>query len=578
MGRWLRKAGNLAASMADKLPDNVGESLKALTNTDQYGAAISQLKDIAQRTESAASETIEICSSTQTKREQMIAFAEDILSTLKKLPDGDATVLDTIKDLTDGGKVLAAKELATGLDVAAKSCVEKSSEMLEALDDGMDKLPQVLQVVIEKDDDGDGDIDVNMLKDVEKDLKDVQTCIASIRSLNLVTGLKVGVQAFSQLAEKAKRSQSLFDKISGFASDIVDITKAFRSLQIQDVIPRARQLIRCLRMTDIMKQLARAAGRLMEILIDLFQLMAERISKLWAALAFAKDCMQDCLVHVREVRQICTDAKDRSMALRNKTKSIRDQLASVGDINIKSIQSIRKLSSGGEIQDAIAVAKNMDTMVLECSRKSVAMVDRVIEGFNNLPEILTEGIEPVTAGREDTDPEPVNVDKDIVELENAKRSIESADVVSAAQAGVRGFSGVSTKAGSCSEMIQLIQTFANNCLETIESFMGSWDLEAATNKIMEMCRLVSLGELMKSFAGQIERLAITMIELMKASASKFKSLDLGEIGESFGNIKEEVKDKLDDLTGNAVERLDDLTDDAMGALANSLNDKLKFWK
>jgi predicted alpha-1,6-mannanase (GH76 family) len=31
----------------------------------------------------------------------------------EKLPDGDASVLDTIKDLTEGEKVLAAKELAT---------------------------------------------------------------------------------------------------------------------------------------------------------------------------------------------------------------------------------------------------------------------------------------------------------------------------------------------------------------------------------------------------------------------------------------------------------------------------------
>lgn len=571
MGRWLKNSAKLVDSVIDKLPDQVGDRLEAL----DFGEAVGQLKDIAQRTETAARETMEICSSTHAKREQMIAFADDILSTLKKLPDGDATVLDTIKDLTDGDRVLAAKELATGLDVAAKSCVDKSMEMMNAMDEGVDRLPKMLQDMIEKDDDGDGDLDdVNLIKGVEKDLEDVHTCIESIQSLNLVTGLKVGVQAFSQLAEKAKRSRSLFDKVSDFAKDIVDITKAFHKLQVQDVVPRSRQLIRCLRMTDVMKQLAQAAGRLMEILIDLFQHMAERISKLWSALAFAKDCMQDCLVHVKEVRQICTDAKDKSMNLLTKSRSIRDQLDSIGDINMKSIQSVRSLTSGGEIQDAINFAKNMDDMVLECTSKSVAMVNRVIEGFSNMPDILTEGIEPATAGKKESDPEPVDVEKDINELEEAKRAIESANVIGAAKAGVRGFSGVSSKAVSCGEMIELIQTFATNCLETIESFMGSWDLEAATNKIMEMCRLVSLGELMKSFANQIERLAVVMIELMKATVSKFKSLDLGDVGESLENVKEEVEEKLENLAGD----LRDDAKDAVAAVANSVEEKLKFWK
>jgi uncharacterized protein YukE len=578
MGRWLRKAAKLVDNVADKLPDQVGDRLEALTDMD-FGESVGQLKDIAQRTEKAARETMEICSNTQKKREQMIAFADEILSTLKKLPDGDASVLDTIKDLTEGEKVLAAKELATGLDVAAKSCVDKSIEMINAMDEGVDKLPQLLQDVIERNDDGDDDLDeVNLIKDIEKDVDDVKTCIKSILSLNLVNGLKVGVRAFTQLAEKAKRSRSLFDKVSDFSSDIVDITTAFHKLQVQDVVPKSRQLIRCLRMTDVMQHLAQAAGRLMEILIDLFQHMAERISKLWSALAFAKDCIQDCLIHVKEVRQLCTDAKDQSMSLLTKSHAIRDQLDAVGDVNMKSMQSVRALSSGGEIQETINLAKTMGTMVLACGSKSVAMVDRVVEGFRNMPDILTEGIEPSKAGRVESDPEPVDVTQDIDELDEARLAIESANVIGAVKAGARGFSGVSSKADSCKEMIQMIQTFASRCHETIESFMGSWDLEAATKKIMEMCRLVRLGELIKSFANQIERLAVVMIELMKASIAKFKSLDLSE---SVEKVKEEVEEKLESLAGDAVERFDDLRDDAkdaVTAVADTVQDKLKFWE
>uniref|UniRef100_A0A7S3L528 Uncharacterized protein n=1 Tax=Amphora coffeiformis TaxID=265554 RepID=A0A7S3L528_9STRA len=584
MGRWLKKAARFVDKVAEKLPDEVGDKiqskLSALTNID-CGEAMEKVKSIAGRTETAAKETMEICESTQTKREQMISFADEILSTLKSLPGQDAFILDTIKELTDGEKVLAAKELASGLDVAAQECVKKSIEMIDTMDEGVDSLPQMLQDMIEKehdeDDDDDDDIDTSIIKDVEKDLEDVKTCIKSIQTLNLVTGLQVGVQAFTQLADKAKRSRSLFDKVGDFASDIVDITKSFHEMNVKDVVMKSKELLKCLRLTDVMRQLAQAAGKLINVLIDLFQSLAERISKLWAALAFAKDCMQDCLEHVKEARQLCVDAKDRSLGLLHKSMAIKDQLDSIGDINMKTIQSVRELSSGGEIQEAIDLAKNMDDLVLDCTGKTTAMVDRVVEGFSNIPDILTEGIEPSTAGKQESDPEPVDVEADIQELETAKQAIESASVVKAARAGVAGFSGVSLKANSCNDMLELVQTFATDCFSTIESFMGAWDLESATNKIMEMCRLVSLGELMKQFASQIKRLAIAMIDLMKASATKFKSLDLSELGESVEDVKEKVEERLDDLKEDAKARLDNLKNEA-DALKDKFKDKLKFWK
>jgi hypothetical protein len=569
MGRFLKRLGKFVDKVADKLPDNVTEQIAAVTSQADYGEAVNQLKSIAQRTETAARDTMEICTSTQTKRQQMIDFADEIMSTLKSMPGQDASILDVIKDLTDGDKIMAAKELASGLDVAAISCVENSIEMIDAMDDGVDRLPQVVQNMIEQEDDDDDEIDLSLLDDVEKDLADVKTCITSIHSLNLVTGLKVGLQAFTQLSDKAKRSRSLFDAVHGFASDIADVTTAFHELQVTDVISKSKDLLRCLRMTDVMRQLAEAAGKLVEMLVDLFQALSERISKLWSALAFAKDCMQDCLVHVKEARQLCTDAKDRSMNLISKSIAIKDQLDSVGDINLKSIQTVRKLSSGGEIQEAIDLATNMDDLVLECSSKTTAMVDRVVEGFRNIPDILTEGIEPENAGKQESDPAPVDVEEDIADLEAAKEAVESANVVSAARAGVQGFSGVSTKAGSCKDMLQLVQTFVSDCLATIESFMGAWDLESATNKIMEMCRLVTLGEVMKQFASQIKRLAIAMVSLMKASANKFESLDIGDITESIGHVKEHVEERIEDAVDDAV--------DAAKATAKRLEDKLKFW-
>lgn len=413
MGRWLKKATKFIDKVADQTGignssgsgvsgSSLGQQLVQAVSDVDYGQAVTKLKGIAQRTETAARETREICVSTATKRQDMIAFADEIMSTLQKLPQADgggaSSLLDTIKELTDGEKVLAAKELASGLDTAAKSCVTKSIEMIDAMDEGVDSLPQVLQDMIEKEDDKVDDkdqIDVNLLKDVEQDLVDVKICITSIQSLNLVTGLQVGLQAFTQLSEKAKRSRSLFDQVSDYAGNIIDITKAFHKLQINSVVSKAKQLLHCLRMTDIMKQLAQAAGRLLEMIIELFQHLAERISKLWAALAFAKDCMQDCLVHVKEAQEFCAAAKEKSINLLNKSMAIKGELDSVGDINMKSIQSVRQLASGGDIQEAIDMAKNMDDLVLDCSSKTTDMVDRVGKGLRISPRFSPRALNPV---------------------------------------------------------------------------------------------------------------------------------------------------------------------------------------
>jgi hypothetical protein len=93
-------------------------------------------------------------------------------------------------------------------------------------------------------------------------------------------------------------------------------------------------------MTDVMQHLAQATGPLMEILIDLFQHTAERISKLWSALAFAKDCIQDCLIHVKEIRQLCTDAKDQNNV---------PHMASFGEFGCAKVVSTRKTKQRGPL-------------------------------------------------------------------------------------------------------------------------------------------------------------------------------------------------------------------------------------
>lgn len=84
-----------------------------------------------------------------------------------------------------------------------------------------------------------------------------------------------------------------------------------------------------------------------------------------------------------------------------------------------------------------------------------------------------------------------------------------------------GFAGVSSKVGVCRDMLDSVDGFSGSCLKTIDAFINVWDLESATTKIQEMCRLVNLGELMQQFAQQIKRLIFAVIELMNASITTF---------------------------------------------------------
>lgn len=585
MPRWLQKVGRFAERIADKVKEEVTEEVSerigsATGGSCDLGATASGLMAKGAQCAAISRETIAICDATATKRQQMMDFGAEIQATLSKfggkMSDGessssvDASILETVKELTSGDNIKAAMELAQGLDVAALQCVEKSIQMINLMEEGMDCLPQYIQNMIEgqaaasEGDDKDDDVGA-ILKGLDRDMDDVKTCIDSIQQMNLVTALTVGLQAFQQLTEKAQRSRTLFDSVRSFAVDVQEIATAFEGMNPAVVASKSGDMLRCLRLSESMRLVAEGAGKLIKSIIQLFQTTADRISVLWAALAFAKDCMMDCMVHVNEAKQLCLDAKTKSLSLVDKSLSVKSQLEAVGQVNMESINAVRSLSQeNGDMHQAIELANNMDNLILECSGKVVAMVDRVSEGFRNLPDILTAGIDVSSAGSgRDNTPGPPNVEGHITELEESRQAMtEGSDIITAGRAGVRGFSGVAEKASVCNTMLDLVQEFAGNCNSTIESFMSTWDLESASKKITEMCQLVNLGELMKQFADQIKRLVVAIIALMKAAAKKFSEGFPGiseNISETFDAVKDELNDKVDDLK-------------------DEIKDKLQFWK
>jgi hypothetical protein len=570
MGRWLRRVGELAKKAGSEALDAAQDQLTTASlsangaDLGRFGGrCVEQLSEAAARCGALAAETVKVCGDTAGQRDAVLAFGEEIRDTLARLGEGGALAsagtLETIRELTSGERVAAAAELAETLEASAAACVEKSVEMTTVMEEGLDSLPAPLQTLMDQvivgegggggDEEEDDEEDaIELVKNLDRDIEDVRQCIDAIQNLHLATALQVGLEAFEQLSHKANRSRSMFDSIRDYAQQVADLSEAVQDGNVVAAGSKIKDVWQCIQLSSVMKQLAEGAGMLMKVLIGLFKVIAEKISTLWGALALAKECMSDCVAHVNEARALCLDARDRSVALLERTTAVRDQLKDIGELSVKSVTAVRDLSDGQEIRDAVDLARSMDDLVLQCSAKVVAMVDRVDEGFRAMPDILTDGIDVAEEGKEDDDPEPANVEEDIVELEKARESIENADMIRAVSEGVNGFSGVSGKVGVCRELLELVEGFAQGCLQTIESFLGVWDLESAAVKIKEMCRMVNLGEMMKLAAQQIKRLLQAMIALMMAASEKLKTVDLpGSVGEAVDAAVDMAKDKLSDL-------------------------------
>jgi hypothetical protein len=107
---------------------------------------------------------------------------------------------------------------------------------------------------------------------------------------------------------------------------------------------------------------------------------------------------------------------------------------------------------GDEIRLAINLAMNMDDLIIACVKKVVIMIKKVTEGFANLPNVLREGI-PENTGKSDDDPQPMNVEADVEELDHCWGAINDANDRGVVQASSDAFLGVKQKISVYRDMI-----------------------------------------------------------------------------------------------------------------------------
>jgi hypothetical protein len=94
---------------------------------------------------STARETSGLCSITIEKAHEMVSFGRDLQATLEDVTGGGERSLDASKfaiilDLVDGDKIKDATKLARDLSGLSLECVNKSREMMVAMEKGIDAL------------------------------------------------------------------------------------------------------------------------------------------------------------------------------------------------------------------------------------------------------------------------------------------------------------------------------------------------------------------------------------------------------------------------------------------------------
>jgi len=550
------KAEDVTESIRDTITDNAEDVIEYID--DKVDAIdIDGIKNAGGQVYKTSRETSTLCHTTISKANEVVAFGMELKDTLDGLSaDGtlQADKFDIIKDLVDGDRIREATALAGELGDLALQCVDKSQDMMEAIELGMDSLPDFIEDRIddkreEAAEKGAKDSDPN-LPDVEFHTRELKALVTNVEGVNLFTVMSSGKMAFDGLRAKGEVCQDMFSTVRKFSEDVSEVSDAIRNFTLKGLdIGAMKEMVygawRCLRLSSLIREFSEGVGKIIKWIVNLFKRASEKLGSIWGALARAKDVLGDCVRYVVECIRLCDDAKSRGDELCDLSAEIREHLVNIVTFDRDAIASIKDLSDGDEIRRAIELATTMDDIAFECVEHILEAIRKVCAAIKSMPDVLTEGLdtEPKQVevgggtraisfgvdddGDDDAMPvDGVDISGDVEELDRMRGAIEEANVFESVQKSADGFDGVKAKIGLCGDMIVQSRGFADHCDTAIKSFGGAWDLESAQNHIMELFEIVSMGKLIKNFVKEIQKLVRANIVLMEAVINKFKDIDL----------------------------------------------------
>jgi hypothetical protein len=217
-----------------------------------------------------AAETCELAVSTETKCQNVIDFAQDVMANLIGIGTKmNPSSLMAIMEYQD--KMKDTMAIAGEMDALAGQCVNKSTEMSRAMQRGVDSLPQVTKGEIEQMDTVEAS-DMKLI-DLDKDIEEIENCTESLRNMDIFSAASSGSSAFGGLVNKGGLCKVMFERVEELSTSIARITQAFMQqsgcAQIQAAVSEAKNMLRCISLSSLMTKIAEAARRLIQAIFDL---------------------------------------------------------------------------------------------------------------------------------------------------------------------------------------------------------------------------------------------------------------------------------------------------------------------
>jgi len=446
------------------------------------------------------------------------------------------------------------------------------------------------------------------LPDVQGSVRELKALVDDIETVNLFTVVTRGSSAFSSLRKNGELTKNMFGDIQTFANDVETVSDSFREFKPEDfksvktigtIRKAAKSAWRCLRLSGLIRKFSEEVGALVQWMISLFQTASQKLGAIWGALANARKLLAECLEGVKESMKLCDESKSKSVLLKNTSKEVLDHLRNILTLNKASmLASMVDLADGDEIRTCIELGTSIDDIFVECIQKVLGTIRKVDRAIADMPDVLKQDVpEVIPIENDDNDdddsiefedydfanqraidgndddskanaPTPstirsqaisatksqAKVRENVQNLETMTNKIESSSVLTVLQKSAEGFEGAHEAIGLCQSLIVGSRGYAQNCQTCIDSFNnGDWNLEVATQHILEVFAIRDAGVAMKLLAECILDLVQANVKLMKSVKSRTKNLvggsggnsDNGDGGVNLGSLVQSLASDVD---------------------------------
>jgi hypothetical protein len=236
---------------------------------------------------------------------QYVQHVQQVLAGLRDVRGLDPSTFAKFRSLVDDdGRAKKVLDGVGQMDDLALACVSKAKGISESLKRGVDALPaQLKDEVLESENQGnsssgnqarslegggggipeDADDDeraLAQLLDVDENVAEVETSTRGVADLNLFSVALKGRGVFEGLSSKNAVCAQIFERIQSVAATISRICAAFAGdnccMQLRAVTAGAGDLVKCIRLSDLIQRAAEAAGKLIRAIVGFFRAVGEK--------------------------------------------------------------------------------------------------------------------------------------------------------------------------------------------------------------------------------------------------------------------------------------------------------------